>query len=336
MKRILLAHRNQADATAFLRSMGPFTHSSLKDICQILTPPDNVQWVHDWTYFYEADVVYLHRPASVFDKFIIDKCLTLNIPLWVDMDDDLENVTPDNPVFHVYNNPDVKDTIEYAIEHADVLTVGGIRHYERIWNDKVKGREDVILIANGVDDRLLHFKKPFTANRKVSWRGSESHRTDLLFFNETISRVMGERRNYDWAYFGFNPFWLSFNDLKYSWLKTVNLHDYYRELTERNASIHYVPLVDTEFNRVKSNLSWLDATLAGSACLCPDFEEFRHPGIFLYNAKIEKDFYREFDGLFNKGNDVLQKYHDTSWDWIRDNVLVSKLNKKRREILLNL
>jgi hypothetical protein len=324
MKKILLATQNQNDMTSFLRTWGVFTHPTLRDKVMPLRYPKDMMWVNDWTYFLEVDCVYMHRPGGTpaYDFRVIDRCKQWNIPLWVDLDDDLENITPDNPVYTHYNTPEAKQVIQLAIREATVLSCGGERHYKRLREI----RPDVVLIPNAIDDRLLHLKKPFKLSRKVAWRGSESHRSDLIYFASEMQNVIDGRAEV--TFFGLNPYHLKRN---FKWTPPLNLMEYYIALTHYNACFHLVPLQDTEFNRVKSNLCWSDATLAGSVVMGPNFEEYRRPGVFTY----DHDFERVYQNMVSSSDRDLESCHNMSWDWIRDNILVSKVNQKRLEIIRN-
>ena len=332
-KKILLASKCQNDTTSFLRAMGAFTHPTLKPYIEIMREPLKQEWVFDWSYFFEADLIYLHRPSNLHDRQIIDQAKQIGIPVWVDLDDDLENVTPDNPAFGVYDKEDSKATIRFACNEADVLSCGGEIHAEKL--RKQLGRE-VHLIPNALDDRLLSLKKPFSMNRQLSWRGSESHRTDLLFYQNEIEKIL-DRHNLDARFFGLNPYFLNWqNTRKISWLGVSNLFDFYVALTSTNSTFHMHPMVDTWFNRVKSNLCWTDATLAGSVICAPNLPEYNRPGIFQFKASDRHSFFHAMDEMINSLERELTQAHNLSWEWIKDNILLSRVNLIRLNILKNL
>lgn len=318
MKRILLATKMQSDTTSFLRAFGAFNHPSLRDVCVTVIPPEGTRWISQWTSYMNVDLVYLHRPSSLVDYEVIRQTKLHGIPLWIDMDDDLENITSDNPVFENYAVPQTKQTIDYAIEHADVLSVGGIRHWKRLKNSR-----KVYHIPGALDDRLLKFKKPFKYSNKVAWRGSESHKIDLIKNAYLIDYFL---QDYEWVFFGFNPFWLK--DGKYKWSGIQNLFEFIDTICEYNATRHVVFLEDNEFNRVKSNLSVMDAALAGSCVFAPNFEEFNKiPGLFLYEKPSN------LERFFLLTESELRERHEATWNYLVKNLLLSKINEIRREIL---
>src|SRR4051812_34240130 len=208
MKRILMGTKGANDMTSFLRAWGIFTRPEMRGICEPIRQPDDSRWVMDWSYFRGLDCVYLHRPHNVMDAEIIQRCKDYGVPLWVDHDDDLENVTPDNPVYPTYAGEQTRAIIKLSIEHADILTVGGAVHQKRL--QKEFNRE-VLLIPGSVDDDLIHRYGKAPAHRKgqelrFSWRGSISHQTDLLYYAEVLREEI--QKEGQWRFFGLNPYHL--------------------------------------------------------------------------------------------------------------------------------
>lgn len=332
-KRILLATKNQNDTTSFLRAMGAFTHTSLKNHVEPIRAPLDPNWVFDWSYYFEIDCIYLHRPSNIYDMQIISRANQIGIPVWVDMDDDLENLTPDNPVFHVYNKKEVKDVIRFAITEADFLSVGGEVHAEKL---RQEFKREVHLIPGALDDRLLSLKKPFKYSKTLCWRGSESHRADLIYYSQPIIQAIDDY-GLDCKFFGLNPYFLNWEGKrKIQHLGQVNLFDYYIALCANNACFHMHPMIDSWFNRVKSNLCFTDCSLAGSVLIAPDFPEFRRPGIMTFEPDNRYDLALKMQHLFESSEVELAHRHKVSWQWICDNILLSKINKLRLNIIQQL
>jgi len=92
-------------------------------------------------------------------------------------------------------------------------------------------------------------------------------------------------------------------------------------------------LSDTPFNRAKSNISWIEATYAGSSVIAPEFlPEFANmPGVITYNELMDSVFENVKD--FNKS---LAITNDLSWRYIKENLLLSQVNNLRYQSLLAL
>lgn len=327
MKRILLASNySNNDMTAFLRSYGPFT--LMRDDVEIVPVPNNSDWITDFRYWVGIDICFLHRPFAGYGRKVIEQCKTHRVPLWVDHDDDLLAI-PENSPHHGITLLDRQfGTVELSYKEADILTCSSeIMHAEL--KAKYK-RDDAILIPTGLDDRLLQFKKQFTKNNKIAWRGSPSHLADLRAFKEEINEVVGKYPDKEWHFFGIDPRQVGINPKQLIVWPQMNIFEFYNIITEVNASVQFVVLEDNKFNRVKSNLSWLDATLAGSACLAPDFEDNRRPGIGTYNPSF---FAASFSNAVD--SEARELCNAASWEYIKDNLIQSVLNKKRYEIIRN-
>lgn len=334
MKRILMGTKDARDMTSFLRAWGAFTSPIMKEFgVELVRQPDNPQWVMDWTYYRNVDVIYLHRPYNVMDVEIIEQAKLMGIPLWVDLDDDLQSITPDNPVYATYANDQCKAIIELAIKEADVLSVGGLAHQTRLSKEY---QRKVWLLPNMVDDFLFFrfLKRPANRNHsffRTSWRGSESHRIDLLYYEEAIVSQM--KRAGEWRFYGLKPYHLDWRigSDRYGWVPpTKNHFHFYRQFCEWNADLQFVGLLDTEFNRVKSNLGWSDGTLAGSVVVAPNLPEYQRPGVIHYEVGNVKDAERAL-------REARECDREAEWsksrDWISENILASKVNLERLKIL---
>lgn len=330
--RILLATENQNDITAWLRSIGPFTCSPLSNYVELVRCPVGIPWSHDWSYFMGIDFVYFHRACTQRDTEIIERAKTMGAQVWVDHDDDLESVTVDNPMYKQFSGKANRDAIIHSIKEADILTVGGIRHKERL--EKEYGVKPIRLY-NALSDMLLSLRRPWKENGKIAWRGSQSHTADLLFYGEPISTVLENNKSkFSTRFFGLCPYWYDWMEIGFKWeyAEPTNLIEFFGLLAAYNANFHFVPLIDNEFNRVKSNIAFLDATLAGSVTLGPNFEEFRVPGCKLYDATYI-DFQREFQNLLNLDKKQCEMHLDAAWTWIMENQILSKVNVERMRIL---
>lgn len=326
IKKVLLATKNQNDMTSYLRAWGAFTRPELREVCDPIRPPIMPGWEVDWSFYKEVDCIFLHRPSHPKDLQVMEQARMMGIPVWVDHDDDLENITPDNPVFSQYASQDVKEIIRTSIEQADILSVGGKVHAERIKKDFSR---TVHLIPNMVDDYLFSLmREPNAKLKRVSWRGSESHRIDLIDHTQQLETLISEFPDWEFRFFGLNPAHLKTQ--RYIWNPPQNLFQYYHALIAYNASIQIVPMRDTIFNRVKSNLAWSDATLAGSCVVAPgELPEYDRPGVISYDGGFLETVIEAMRGGFEKR----RSNWDASRKWIKENILASKVNEMRREIL---
>jgi hypothetical protein len=111
------------------------------------------------------------------------------------------------------------------------------------------------------------------------------------------------------------------------------LMDSFYKLKMFSSKIHIVTLYERDFNLSKSNISWIESTIAGSVVLAPDWEEWKKPGIVNYASK--EDFKEKLQDLIN-GKYNLWLNHKTSLDYILNNLSLKKVNKERLKILNSL
>ena len=339
------------DTTSFLRAYGPFTLMS--EYVEIVEPKLTYRkknpnepgdeamdldlragWWNDWRSWRGVDVCFLHRPYGLLGGSIINAAKMHGVPVWVDHDDDLLEIPDKNPHQKLHlDGEKLFPGVEYSYKEADILTCSGkVMHKKLV---EKYGRKDAILITTGLDDELVRLKKPFNKNNKISWRGSTSHVSDLEHFKIPIMNVAKKHPEIYWCWLGIDVRQIFDGDIfEGEFSPQRSMMPFLNELCGFNSSIHIVPLEDNVFNRVKSNLSWLDATLAGSAVLGPAFEEWDKPGITQY-----KD---DFEGwlevmLGSNGRCLeLEARHNESWKYIKKNLLTSKLNYMRFDILKRL
>jgi hypothetical protein len=119
----------------------------------------------------------------------------------------------------------------------------------------------------------------------------------------------------------------------YNAMVGMHIIDYFKFFNELNPNIFIYTLKDTQFNRAKSNISWIEATYAGAAVIAPSFlPEFANmPGVIAYNELMDSVFENVKD--YYKG---LAITNDLSWKYIKENLLLSQVNNKRYQSLLEL
>lgn len=314
------------DPTSFYRGMGPL--GALKrDTRKIeLVMPEQV----DWTVLSTVSAVFLQRPHSDGHLTIAKQAKDWNVPVWVDYDDDLFSVPPENGAHFAYSDPACQSRMRQILEIADLVTVT-TRHLATVVS---KWAKRVEVLPNALDDRLLRYRTKQKANNVTLWRGSGTHVKDLMDFADEIVHCADKVTSSKWYFQGYNP-----------WFITERI-DPERVMVNRNFAIeHYfkllhdavkpnlvmVPLTDNEFNRSKSNIAWIEGAFAGAACLAPNWEEWKRPGVIAYDGNFGMQLQRAITGAWD-----LEKAADEAWEYITDTLFLSKVNKRRMELIESL
>lgn len=338
MKKILVYSPDPHDGISYFRLWGPL--SLMRDkVSATGFPSATPSEIYGWHWYLNYDIALVNRPYRPQDLAFIQRCKLHKMPVWIDWDDALFNVTRDNPSYLLYTGEQTLKIMLECLKLADVVTVSSKLEQTKFLGDETFKLKNVIHLPIALDDRLLPQMKNFQFDfeRRFSWRGSQFHLADLLYFEEKIGQCLENTRKNTWVFFGMNPFWHEWHMEKpnFKYAPIQNVKEFYHSLCEWNAHIQMVPLIDTYFNRVKSHLAWIDATIAGSVCLGPNFEEWQDkPGLSNYSEK--DNFVYNFSKLIDSSDHKLDSLHKNSKQWMLDNILLSYINNKRMEIINNL
>jgi hypothetical protein len=323
--RILTQHAGDLDACQWYRGVGPLTSlaKSRPDIQIIFSN------VPTWAEIKSADVLFLLRPCLQEHLSLIERAKNLGTKVWIDLDDDLLNVPSDNPSIKFFSTPAVQMVIEKSLQAADVITVST----DFLKNRLIKFNKNIRVIRNALDENLLkHRTYKVQQNNFILWRGTATHQRDLMEYSTAIKMVSVEQLNTVWGFVGYDP-WFITEELGARAVKfpVIDMFQFHQALCGMRPKITIVPLHDSGFNRSKSNIAALEASLAGSAVLAPAWQEWTMPGVYTYENATE---FADKLTLIIK-NDVTSKASMT-WKYIQENLLLTHSNALRLKTLESL
>ena len=308
-------------ACSYYRSIGAF--SKIKDITFELLEKGN------WVNYSSIDILYMERP--VLPSFIegMRMAKSFNIPVWIDFDDDLFNVPKYNPAHTFYSKKETLESIVTACKLADMITVTSVK-LQKVYSQFNKNVE---VIPNAWNDINFPLDTNIISNKKiVNWRGSATHRNDLLEYKESLLKSVETRKDWHWSWIGKEHWMISdfIDDKQKISIDEMDIIQFFNVMKQLNPAIQIVPLKINEFNEAKSNIAWLEATYAGAVTIAPPMEQWNRPGIIRY-----QDMDHIYDEIIDTmSNDKKRKamWRD-SYEYIESELLLSKINKKRSEII---
>lgn len=230
-----------------------------------------------WSAFFAIDCLFIQRPNTAEGLGWIRQAQSMNVPVWLDIDDHLMAHPVDHPAFWNFHGEKQKILLEIL---QSVTVISASTQAIADWIASVAPQTRTVVIPNAVDETFL----PAAPSRELdpkflAWRGSPTHREDL-----EIARDLFTQDDITVHYWGSLPPWTrSGRDMISTWMHTdLFLH----QLPLTPAGVMVVPLLDNALNRSKSNCSWLEATWAGLACAHLTKEglrlpEFDKPGILI-------------------------------------------------------
>lgn len=299
----------------------------------------------DWVKLSYVDAIFMQRPYSGAHLNIMNMAKANGKKVWIDYDDDLFAVPFENRAFKLYSQSSVRQLVGRMIDTADHVSVSTAALANRMrWvlnQIKSSSNPDKIqVIPNAYNQAFAVGRTPTTKqNKMILWRGSNTHDKDLWVYTAALKHAYA-RHFKDWSInFVGHHFWytveqmLSIEGFSIEQLKLTNPLDpvdYWKALNNFNPSLVFVPLWNCPFNHSKSNIAWIEGIHAGAACLGPDWEEWRRPGII--NYKDQKDFADKLDLVMRGEVDTL-KLAQEGWEFVQDTLTLEKVNVLRKDIL---
>lgn len=246
--------------------------------------------------------------------------------IWVDIDDLLWNIPPSNSAATTWS-PTAEENLFRALAAADVVTV---TTEELAKHTSSKTDRPVIVIPNAWNDYAVSMPDTWNGDDSKTpgiatyfWRGSNTHAGDLYshraIFKErddVIFRFMGELPWYLLKTYGGYLDRLNWDSF------TPNTAKYFDKIKEIAPEAFIFPLEDNDFNRCKSNIAWIEATLAGAACFASELQEFEQVPTMRLHA-IEWEYDPDF---FRKAFELSRKY-------IAEHLRLSQINHQRAQVV---
>jgi len=290
---------------------------------------DLVQWdevVLHWQVIMGYDLIMMQRPFSQEAMNLCGYIKNFHIPIWVDYDDYLLDVPSSNPRSRIYT-PAVVEMIKNIIKLADVVSVTTQAMATALKDLNSR----IVVIPNAFNDTILSTKQIVGKREKlIYWRGTESHLFDLLIFAESVNKLTHDLEDYQFLFQGFRPWFLEPRENIFQ-MDELDLMLYFAQIMKQKPAVMQVPLNDSLFNRCKSNIALIEGSYFGAICVVPDWDEWRLPGAMTY--KGIDDFYDvvKAAGLADK-----KVPNARAWEYICDNLLLTKVNVKRIELINSL
>jgi len=279
-----------------------------------------------WGIISQYDIIFMQRPFGKDAAVICNYIKDCGKKLWVDYDDNLLALNPENQNYELYNKKEVKLSIVGIINQADAVSVTN----EYMRQCFAEFNNNIWVIPNAHNDFLLKREDLPEREKMVFWRGSQSHIYDLMSHKDIINKCSDEYKDWRFNYMGFYPWFLKKAENN-GFIKGMDIILYFKTLFSLAPSLVQVPLSDDVFNHSKSNISFLEASYAGAASLVPAY--WNLPNTLLYSNDQE---YLDYLYFALKGEFDLKKMAEDSWEFVQEYFLLSKINYKRKQLIESL
>jgi glycosyltransferase involved in cell wall biosynthesis len=256
--------------------------------------------IHD--FHYHAIIVHRIPPPIRFPAFL--KLHDKGVKLIWELDDDLVNV-PDWSPFKVNFSDDILCFLDIYLNqlcHHVIASTDFLRYQLAETMNCNLDRVTVLKNLVDLDDyKLMFFKdrepgryygvnhKAHMAPYNVFWSGSHSHVKDL---HEVIHLppLFAEDERVFFTFHGYMPPEFMGSDAnKIVHVAWNNVKHYANTIMMAQPWIGLLPLMDHVFNKSKSNIKWLEMTLAGAACITSDICTYTDDIVQADNGFIVKE-----------------------------------------------
>jgi len=272
------------------------------------------------------DTVFLLRPQGQIAIDFIKTAKRWHKTVIIDWDDSPLSLGTLNPLYTQYEH-EKKSTID-CITLADEVWVSTpeIKSAFRLYN------KNIHVIPNAHDDHAfpVRNKRPFTYNKIATYRGGDSHYGDMYDIGvpEKIINMVNGKKDWRFVFFGQRFHYLEnrCGDNYIAYTGGLNMVEYMQWMMNQNACVAFYPLANTKFNRSKSNIFFLEMAYCGSAVFAnTGLPEYNLPDVVVTDLK-----YLECN---LEHGDYLRESNEVAWNYIKENLLLSKVNLLRIERL---
>ncbi|MGC8992838.1 MAG: hypothetical protein ACP5JE_04700 [Thermoplasmata archaeon] len=245
---------------------------------------DLIRYVRDVRLFqmptnqlYKYNILMISRPLTKEWIPIIEQVKRLNNKFVYETDDDILNIPQHNPASKVYKV--TQEITEKFLQLADAIVVS-TPYLKAVFKDKFPDKP-VFIYPNSLSEYMGEFNEPNPKSDKIKilWAGGASHEFDLEIFREVFELLVN--KNYEFIFMGHIPAYAAaYPNVKfYPFLLPSGV--YIKKLKEIHPDIVISPLHSDRFARSKSNIKFLEATLAGAITVATDLPQFKNDRDFL-------------------------------------------------------
>ena len=223
-------------------------------------------------YYYEHNIVILQRHYHPDLLKFVDVMHEKGKQVWYDIDDLLWDIPNANSAKKAWTKNMLKDA-QNLISVCDVVTVSTKPLYDYI----KRFNKNVYIMPNMVEDNFI--KKEKNDKVRILYFGSNTHSGD---FSSAVKYGLDEivkQDNVELIFMGYIP-----DEYKTvaKYVEYVDIKNYISTLQSINPDICIMPLDNNHFNCCKSNLKYLESTLAGAVSIASN--------IYPYSKTIEHNY----------------------------------------------
>jgi hypothetical protein len=189
-----------------------------------------------------------------------------------EIDDSVGHVGPSNPHFFQF-----ADHHKWAAQHC-IMSDGIITSTEYLAKSLAEFNDNIHVAPNCINTKIWEFLSPELPTggpARIGYVGAGSHDEDLkIAYKAMLPLLDSGDFKFIIRYGGFRPKWLkkhkAIDFKRVAW----TMDKYPQKLADLNLELALAPIRDTEFNRCKSNLKWIEWSSLGVPLLASRVEPY--------------------------------------------------------------
>lgn len=321
----ILAVTQKHSGVGYHRIMMPLTYLK-KNYCLI------TDQLNDEVLENGFDILVVNRMLNgILPEQLVEWRNKYNFKLVVD-NDDFWNLDVTHPLYIRYQLNNIPELIKGYIQIADLCTCTHERLAEEIFNYNV----DVHILPNALpygEEQFLD-KKIHSDKVRFFWSGSDTHQEDLKILREPIKRFNQLNPKMVMAGYVENDIWnnMAFyfsagrklDTQIYRYNEVVNYMSAYGD-----SDISLIPLKDTYFNSMKSNLKVLETAAKKNPAIVSKVNPYLDLPV-LYVEK-QSDWFKHARSLVND-SDLREALGQELYDFCNKHYNLHLINSKRLDI----
>lgn len=287
------------------------------------------------------DVAFFQRPDSKELVITMDALKSINIPIVVDYDDNLLDVPTGNRYHQHQSRNDIpyESNVISCLKLADQVIVS-TEHLKKCYSHY---NSNTTVIRNAFDDYCFRPSEQISKKKLVLWRGGATHQPDFNHYGDEIYKLVKDNIDFTFIFWTEtfrrreNSAFASIAELlhklpNFSVKVAVSPIDYLQGLQRMRPSLMLSVNMLNDFNLCKSDICKLEGFFCGALCVHDDWTEWDW-GIMKTGTKYlyERAHYL-ISLLRNKDATVPQEIYSKELEYIKENRLLSNVNKQRIEI----
>lgn len=310
----------RGESVDFYRSFGVMHH--IPEITRLYEIPH--KGASFGKYFQCLDILFIDRRFLSECRELIKAAKHQGIKVVIDIDDDLFNIGQYHDALHLIGAPNVQESIKESIGMADMIIVT-TKTLKQLYSEY---NANIHIVPNAWNDYAFPNMATIRTRKgkpRIAWRGSNSHRRDIQLVSKSINATLEKAV---WSFYGLMPSCIEPNVM---YIPFQPLNTFFSAFSKNAPDYVAVPLENIEFNRAKSNIAWIEATvLCGAVAIAPiDLPEFDKPGVLGYKG------IKGFDTVLNaiiSGKIDREEMVMQSQKYIAENLRLSEVNKERARL----